>query len=49
MKPSKQSQLMKSATDGLFPKTTSEKSDVNTNYDIHKKILAYDMQNKHVK
>ena len=49
MKPSKQSQFMTNATYGLFPKTTSEKSDVSANYDIHKKILAYDMQNKLVK
>ena len=40
---------MTNTTYGLFPKTTSEKSDVWTNYDIHKKILAYDIQNKHEK
>ena len=49
MKPSKQSQLMTNATYGLFPKMTSKKSHFNIKYDIHKKILAYDIQNKHEK
>ena len=49
MKPSKQSQLMTNATYGLFPKTTSEKSDVSTNYDIPDQVLVYDIQNKNKK